>query len=71
MKLPRFMTPVAWHRPPEGMLKLNIDGSFDQNSKMGGTSRKININHLLVETDSQVNAPTDGRINNEAYNDGG
>ncbi|KAK4707285.1 hypothetical protein R3W88_033132 [Solanum pinnatisectum] len=86
------MTYVAWHQPPEGMLKLNIDGSFDQNSKMGGTSgvirdhlgswiagfsckvkvvnahhaellallhglnlaQKININHLLVETDSQV-----------------
>ncbi|KAH0681796.1 hypothetical protein KY289_019548 [Solanum tuberosum] len=32
---------------------------------------KININHLLVETDSHVNAPTDGRINNEAYNEGG
>ncbi|KAK4733420.1 hypothetical protein R3W88_007681 [Solanum pinnatisectum] len=74
------------------MLKLNIDGSFDQNSKIGGTggvirdrlgswivgfsckvkvvnahhaellallhglnlAHKININHLLVEIDSQV-----------------
>jgi len=35
------MTPVAWHRSLEGMLKLNIDGSFDQNSKMGGTDEVI------------------------------
>ncbi|WMV09677.1 hypothetical protein MTR67_003062 [Solanum verrucosum] len=34
-------------------------------------AQKININYLPVETDSQVNAPTDGRINNEAYNEGG
>ncbi|WMV57498.1 hypothetical protein MTR67_050883 [Solanum verrucosum] len=30
------MVPVAWHRPPEGVLKLNIDGSFEQNTTNGG-----------------------------------
>ncbi|KAH0682126.1 hypothetical protein KY289_019878 [Solanum tuberosum] len=34
-------------------------------------AQKININHVLMETNSQVNAPTDGRINNKAYNEGG
>ncbi|WMV59346.1 hypothetical protein MTR67_052731 [Solanum verrucosum] len=31
------MAPVPWHRPPEGTIKLNVDGSFKQNTTNGGT----------------------------------
>ncbi|WMV35331.1 hypothetical protein MTR67_028716 [Solanum verrucosum] len=67
------MTPVAWHRAPEGMLKLNIDGSFDQNSKMGGTGGVIrdHLGSWIAGFSCKVNAPPDGRINNKAYNEGG
>ncbi|KAK4733524.1 hypothetical protein R3W88_007785 [Solanum pinnatisectum] len=39
--IPRHMVPVAWHKPPEGVLKLNIDGSFEQNTTNGGTGGVI------------------------------
>ncbi|KAH0715162.1 hypothetical protein KY284_008067 [Solanum tuberosum] len=38
---PRHMMPVAWHKPPEGHFKLNIDGSFDSKSLYGGTGGVI------------------------------
>ncbi|KAK4737731.1 hypothetical protein R3W88_001428 [Solanum pinnatisectum] len=31
------MAPVPWHRPPEGTIKLDVDGSFEQNTTNGGT----------------------------------
>lgn len=35
-KVSRHMVPIAWHKPPEGKYKLNIDGSYDPNSTNGG-----------------------------------